>query len=231
MSSKKRTSSNPETEAAAPFVYRPAPGWTPSSEEAASTAIAVLTEPNGAALAEVAGNSGEEQDRRSEKQAWERGFQEGLAKAGTENEADRQKHREAMAETLRKFAQERDGYFRRVEAEVVSLALAIARKVLRREAQIDPLLLSGMVRVALEKMAGSSNARLRVHPSQIGAWRELFAQQTGLPVPELLGDPTLEANQCYIETDLGATELSLDTQLKEIERGLLDLLAQRPASP
>ena len=34
-------------------------------------------------------------------------------------------------------------YFRRVEGDVVSLALAIARKMLHREVQIDPLLLAG----------------------------------------------------------------------------------------
>jgi flagellar assembly protein FliH len=229
MTSRKRTSSDQRSEAAAPFVYRPAPGWTPSSEDAGTT-VAVLTGNDGLVLGPAGGLGAEEQLHAGEKQAWERGFQEGLAKARAENESERQKLRDALAETLRHFAEERDGYFRRVEAEVVNLALAIARKVLRREAQLDPLLLAGMVRVALEKMAGSSNVRLRVHPSQIQAWRQFFEQQSGLPAPELSGDAALQENQCSIETELGVTELNLETQLKEIERGLLDLLAQRPAS-
>jgi len=48
--------------------------------------------------------------------------------------------------------------------------------------------------------------------------------------PELSGDAALEQNQCQLETELGVTDISLDTQLKEIEQGLFDLLAQRPAS-
>ena len=228
MTSRKRTSSNGR-EAPAPFVYRPAPGWTPPNDDA-GTAVAVLSGEPGPTLAVPRGPGAEEQVSAREKQAWELGFREGLNKAQAENDVERQKHRDAVAETLRRFSQERDGYFRRVEADVVNLALAIARKVLRREAQVDPLLLNGMVRVALEKMAGTNNLRLRVHPSQIEAWRQFFAQQKGLAVPELSGDATLEANQCYIETELGTTELNLETQLKEIEGGLLDLLAQKPAS-
>ncbi len=184
----------------------------------------------GAGAASVPAPNAEEQALARERQAFESGFREGAAKARAENEAQAQKQREAVAEALRAFAQQRDEYFRRVEAEVVSLAMAVARKVLRREAHIDPLLLTGMVRVALEKMAASQNVRLRVHPSQIAAWREFIAQQADFPVaPELSGDATLEPNQCQIETELGITELNLETQLKEIEQGLFDLLAQRPS--
>jgi flagellar assembly protein FliH len=39
---------------------------------------------------------------------------------------------------------------------------------------------------------------------------------------------SLEANNCILETDLGTTELGIETQLKEIEKGFFDLLAQRP---
>ena len=54
------------------------------------------------------------------------------------------------------FARERTKYFADVEAEVVKLALAIAARVLHREAELDPLLLTGVVRVALEKVAEDS---------------------------------------------------------------------------
>ena len=165
-----------------------------------------------------------------EKREWDKGFQEGLEKARAENEAAIRQLKERIEESLREFARERNEYFHQVEGEVVALALAIVRKILRREAQMDPLLLSGLVRVALEKMAVSRNVRLRVHPSQIPVWQDFFNQAVDLPLrPELLGDPALEQNQCHLETELGSTGLNLETQLKEIEQGLFDLLAQRPA--
>ena len=48
----------------------------------------------------------------------------------------------------------------------MQLALSIARKILHREAQLDPLLLAGIVRVALEKIDGATEVVLRVHPQK-----------------------------------------------------------------
>jgi flagellar assembly protein FliH len=119
-----------------------------------------------------------------------------------------------------------------VENEVVQLALSIARKVLHREAQIDPLLLAGMVRIALEKMESATQVVVRVHPRQVSEFRGYFAQHMGLQnVPEVLEDPAVAADQCVLQTALGTTELGVELQLKEIEQGLFDLLAKRPATP
>src|SRR5271165_4054810 len=75
------------------------------------------------------------------------GFSQGEAQArAAAAQAIEQEHA-AVLSALRDFESRRDDYFRRVEPEVVRLALAIARKVLHREAQMDPLLLAGVVRV------------------------------------------------------------------------------------
>jgi len=118
-----------------------------------------------------------------------------------------------------------------VEGEVVQLSLAIARKILNREAFLDPMLLTGLVHVALEKMGQESKMRLRAHPSQIASWRDHFQKSfSGKTAPELIGDDSLDRTQCVLETELGSTEISLDGHLKEIEQGFFDLLAQRPHS-
>ena len=119
--------------------------------------------------------------------------------------------------------------FEKVENDVVGLALAIARKILHRESQIDPLLLTGIVRVALENVSHETRVLLRVNPQEIRFWRDYFSQTPEIhPVPELLGDASLTPGQCVLETDVGNTQISLETQLKEIEQGFLDLLQQRP---
>ncbi len=70
------------------------------------------------------------------------------------------------------FRRERAKYFAGVEGEVVKLALAIAARVLHREAKLDPLLLAGVVKVALEKVAEDSTAVLRVPASELEMWQE-----------------------------------------------------------
>lgn len=215
----------------APFVYRPAPGWNSARELAAASAIVAA----GAAVAAVTPVAQESTEMDSgaqirEKQAWESGFREGLAKGRAENEAGLTQQRDAITAALVDFSRERQSYFLCVEGEVVSLALAVVRKILHRESQVDPLLLTGLVRVALEKMSASQNVRLCVYPSQLRTWQEYFLGRNDLSVaPDCVSDAALEVNQCRIETDHGVTDLHLEAQLKEIEQGLFDLLAQRPA--
>jgi len=218
----------------APMTYRAAPGWAedhPAEEPAKGEEGIASGEPGAPLRVETEPASPKDEPvKASEKISWNEGLMEGLARREVEFAAANLQLREGIAGALRDFAHARETYFHAVEGEVVALALAVVRKILRREAQVDPMLLSGLVRVALEKMAASQTIRMRVYPSHIGAWREYFAQQTDLPiVPELSGDATLEANRCHLETESGVTDISLETQLKEIEQGLFDLLAQRPA--
>jgi flagellar biosynthesis/type III secretory pathway protein FliH len=232
MSSEKSAAKKPAPAGVAPFVYRPAPGWNSAKETAAASAIVAA----GAAVAAVSPvvqdvSAGETDPRALEKQAWDSGFREGLAKGRAENEAAVAQQRSAVAAAVADFSRERQAYFLDVEGEVVSLALAVVRKILHRESQVDPLLLTGLVRVALEKMSASQNVRLRVHPSQLRAWQDYFLGRTDLPVvPDCLADASLDVNQCRIETDHGTTDLHIEAQLKEIEQGLFDLLAQRPGA-
>ncbi len=171
----------------------------------------------------------DEQIRAREAQARKQGRDEGMAQSQADFEKKVAAEKQSLAQTIREFARERESYFQRVEAEVVGLAAAIARKILHREAQVDPLLLAGVVRVGLDQVARGTHVRLRVHPDQIHAWRQFFAQQHDMDSPpELLGDATLGPGHCLLETDLGTTDLTLESQLKEIEQGFFDLLAQRP---
>jgi flagellar assembly protein FliH len=137
--------------------------------------------------------------------------------------------RESWRATLADFARERVHYFQQVETEIVQLALSITRKILRREAQIDPLLLAGMVRVALERIESGTKVTVRVHPHQVSECRAYFAQgMEPQEVPEVVEDPNLAIDHCILQTVLGTTELGPEVQLKEIEQGLLDLLERRP---
>jgi flagellar assembly protein FliH len=166
-----------------------------------------------------------------EQQAWHTGNQAGKAEGQAAFEQQLTKQREEVANALRDFSTARETYFRRVEQELVRLTLAIARKILHREAQVDPLLLTGILRVALDKIGADTNTRLRAHPSDIDVWREYFEHaQEQFPIPEMIGDPEIQAGRCILETELGTTEIGLETQLKEIEQGFIDLLAQRPVA-
>jgi flagellar assembly protein FliH len=126
------------------------------------------------------------------------------------------------------FRQERTRYFAGVEGEVVRLALAIAARVLHREVKLDPLLLTGVVRVALEKIAKDSAVVVRVPVDEVEMWQGVFTAHQDSSV-KLVGDERLEAGECVLETNVGRVELGVSAQLEEIERGFFDLMQQRPA--
>jgi flagellar assembly protein FliH len=160
---------------------------------------------------------------------YEQGLAEGEARARAAWETSLAALRGQISEALGQFAVQRERYFHRVESEVVQLALSIARKILRREAQMDPMLLTGIVRVALETLNDGTKVRLRANPQEVPFWRDYFSRAAeGVPAPELMGDASLASGCCVLETDLGNTQISLETQLKEIEQGFLDLLEHRP---
>jgi flagellar assembly protein FliH len=162
------------------------------------------------------------------KEAFGRGLAEGENRAKGAYAARLTSFQEGVRKAIEAFQTERDEYFRRIEPEVVQLALAIAKKILHRESQIDPLLLTGLVHVALEKVDAGARVRLKVHPADTQFWNEFFARSGEAIRPELSGDPSLQSGECTLESEVGSTQISLETQLKEIEQGFFDLLEQRP---
>jgi flagellar assembly protein FliH len=164
-----------------------------------------------------------------EKAGFDRGLKEGEAGASKVHERNLAAARLSVARALEEFKAQRESYFSGVEPEVVQLALSIARKILHREAQMDPLLLTGMVHVALEKLDQNTRVRLRAHPEEVHFWNRYFPEsKSPTVVPEIVGDTALQRGECALETEIGNTQISLDTQLKEIEQGFFDLLEQRP---
>jgi flagellar assembly protein FliH len=134
-----------------------------------------------------------------------------------------------IVEAVRAFDRERSQYFSRVEREIVHLALSIAGKILHREAQVDPMLMAALVRIALTQLKDGSAVTVRVRPGEGERWRRDFAAGPGQSLQvTVVEDAGLEPGGCMLETELGSANFALDAQLKEVEQGFFDVLAQRP---
>ncbi|WP_241654303.1 FliH/SctL family protein [Granulicella sibirica] len=133
-----------------------------------------------------------------------------------------------ITRAIDEFERSRKEYFSKVELEVVQLALAIAGKILHREAQVDPLLVAAIVQIALGQLKEGSVASIRVRPEDGQRWRSHFASQDFKLDVSVVEDRTLQPADCILETELGTVNFSLNLQLKEIEQGFFDVLAQKP---
>ena len=226
----------------------------PASVTQASAAHAARTDAarSGATILDAAGQPIEEQseagDEAPESSAlWQQGWQAGCMQGREEgwqqareelavqdqDAAQRlqQSAQQQVIGALDAFSVERERYFHELEQEAVRLALAIAARILRREAQMDPLLLSGAVRVALGQLGESTAVRLIVPEADRVLWEESLRLTPGLRLrPEVIGDARMELGECRIQTEFGGADLSLHEQLREIERGFFDRLPQRSAA-
>ena len=170
----------------------------------------------------------------------EQGIREASETAAKERRAlllDAEKARmEQAAHLAGQVKDDREHFLHEVEHELVRLALAIAARILRREAQMDPLFLVGAVRVALAQLAAATQVHLRVPAAESNLWTETLAHIPNLKIkPAVIPDESLRLEDCLIETEMGSADLSLRAQLHQMELSLIDAApasgADRSADP
>lgn len=162
------------------------------------------------------------------RQAYESGLKEGEAAGRRGAEDEIRKAVEKLAATVAGIAGARTEVVRRAEADLVRLSIEIARRILHRESSVDASALEALVHAALEKLSSQEVYRVRVHPDQepmVRACLQRMGRQAGL---EVVGDPSQERGGAIFEIAHGSLDASVDTQLREIERGLADRLGDRP---
>ena len=136
----------------------------------------------------------------------------------------------AVHEAIAAFQESQRQYFIEAEAAVVRLALSIAGRVLHREAQMDPLLLRGAVRVALEDAQQNATCVLEVSREKAEAWGRWLSDAGTIARVEIRGKDDVARGHCRLEIGESTADLSVHAQLAEIERGFFDLLQSRPTA-
>ncbi len=162
------------------------------------------------------------------------GHREGLAQGQSEGaEQARAEHAEAItslasgwAEALSQFQSARDRMLDRARDDVLELACAIARKVVRRTVELDPGVVSEQLKAVLEAHARPTGLFVRVHPDDEAIARdalpELMATLTGGDHVELETDDRVPRGSCTALTEgAGMIDARIDTQLERIVRELL----------
>jgi flagellar assembly protein FliH len=134
---------------------------------------------------------------------------------------------ERLSRSIEEIAGFRARMRREAEADTIQLALAIARRVLRRQLAVDPEALHGLVLGALEKLEGQEVSRVRVHPAHAALVTGCLEQYSAGARVEVLTDASREPGTVVFETQRGNLDASIDSQLQEIERGLADCLRRQ----
>ena len=159
--------------------------------------------------------------------AFDSGFREGESAARKQLENEVQRSAEQLGQVAAELAATRGEVMRRAEADVVQLSMEIARRILHRELSVDPMALTALIRAALEKLASQQVCRVRVHADQEQLVRACLTQLGRGAEIEVVADTTQTRGGAVFETDSGSLDASVETQLREIERGFADRLQDR----
>jgi flagellar assembly protein FliH len=152
------------------------------------------------------------------------GRREGEAAGRSRAEAEIEPVLQRLSRSIQELADLKPRLRREAEADMVKLAVAIARRIVRRELSIDPEALHGLVLAALEKLQAQEICRVRVHHSQTERVASILRSRShGNPI-EVAPDASCDPGAVIFETERGNLDASVECQLGEIERGLADLL-------
>jgi flagellar assembly protein FliH len=155
------------------------------------------------------------------------GYREGESAGRGQAAAELRPVIERLARSIDEVGGLRARLRREAEADMIQLALAIARRVLRRQLAVDPEALHGLVLGALEKLEGQEVSRVRVHPAHASLVTGCLEQYSAGAKVEILPDSSRELGTVVFETPRGNLDASVDSQLQEIERGLADCLRRQ----
>lgn len=154
--------------------------------------------------------------------AREEGFREGLARGRDEAERELRTAIERLAQSIAGLNEFRQRLRHQTESEAVRLSIAIARRVLRRELTVDPGAIEGLLRSALERLPSQENCRVRIHPDHVSVLQASVDRLGITARVEIVSDPAQELGAALFEMPRGNLDASIDSQLREIERGLAD---------
>jgi flagellar assembly protein FliH len=155
----------------------------------------------------------------------EEGRAEGMAEAMAEHRSSLTRLITALHDAALQVEQSRRELQEQALTEVVRLAITIAGRITKRQASLDPGVLSENIIAAVKLAVHSTDLRIAIHPGQrhllLEILPKLSLQWPSLQHVELIEDPTLEAGGCRIYTRHGMVDADLNQQLDRIAAELL----------
>jgi flagellar assembly protein FliH len=151
-------------------------------------------------------------------EASKRGYDEGFAKGMRTSESQLAQKVKILDSVVQSLAKPFAEFDERVENELASLAIQIARQLIRREIKVDSGQVVGVVKEALAALPSSSqNIKLFLHPEDaalvVSALSLEGADEARWKIVE---DPVLMRGGCRVATDASSIDATVENRLSAI---------------
>ncbi len=138
------------------------------------------------------------------------GYQEGVAQV--RSEIGRQT--ELLGALLRNFAHPLEQLDAEVEESLVSLAMSVAKHLVRRELKSDPGQVIAVVREAVSALpVNSRQVRLHLHPEDAALVRDTLRVHEGDSSWEIVDDPVMTRGGCQVVTDTSRVDATVESRV------------------
>jgi flagellar assembly protein FliH len=152
------------------------------------------------------------------KEAFAQGLEEGR-QAGRAEVREQVERLSGMFDELAKPFETLDA---EVERELLTLSMALARQIVRRELKTDPTQIIGIIREAIAALpAAARDVRVVLHPEDAAVVRENLAPTESERAWTMVEDPVMSRGGCKINTATSRLDARLETRLASILSELL----------
>ncbi len=149
--------------------------------------------------------------------AQQEGFREGYEEGQQAARGEIAQLREKLEASLAFIANPVAQIDRQVESELLELALAVAKQILRREITLDPKHLMGLIREAIKQLP-SNTQKIMIHlcPDDARVLREMLSDSDHEQHWQIIDDPALKQGDCKIHTDTSFVDASVDALISRL---------------
>ncbi len=144
------------------------------------------------------------------REAFQQGLREGMAAGHEQVRAQVERFDQLLTDLARPFTEIDET----VQGELVSLAMALARQILRRELRQDPTQIIGIVREAIGQLpVAARDVRVQLHPEDAAIVREHLAPVENERAWALVEDPMMMRGGCQVVSASSRIDVRLDKRL------------------
>jgi len=155
-------------------------------------------------------------------EAHEEAFAQGLAEGRAAGRAEVRAQVDRLSGMFYDLAKPFEALDIEVERELLTLAMALARQIVRRELKTDPTQIIGIIREAIAALpVAAREVRVHLHPEDAAVVRENLAPTESERAWMIVEDPVMARGGCVINTTTSRIDARLETRLGAILSELL----------
>jgi len=155
-------------------------------------------------------------------EAYKEAFDQGLAEGREAGRGEVRAQVEKLAGMFYDLAKPFEALDAEVERELLTLAMALARQIVRRELKTDPTQIIGIIRDAIAALpVAAREVRVHLHPEDAAVVRQNLSPTESERAWAIVEDPVMARGGCQITTATSRIDARLETRLAAILSDLM----------